>query len=683
MPPKRKGPLQTLQRDTDDIKRQVDSLAREVQQLDRTSDGEGLTEASGRCSSLQKSVEETAKTLRKLTKADEPAPVGNYEGRKLDEERRLQAIRQQLQSLSLKLSMLQKPTQSEKAATHASSRDEPESEDEGEESEEEEEDDDDEEEEEQEEEDQADEEKRADFFVVACSFKGEQEGDLTVQKGDLLRILSKNPDGWWLAQDSKGRMGVVPKNFLKVPQEEEDEEDDEDESDAEEESADEQLEPTTKSSRSHHSNWDVVRKAITEMNATDVLSAMGAIPAGFRPSTLSRMLAEGNTYRSSYYIQPELSRSQLAFKDLFWDPDTGSVRPRVTRTSLTLTLWSCRMIPGPGVGVQVLSRHVRLCVFDGVRVLSNIHTVRACHSAKNPKTWTFSPRTAGILPSLLDGDCFVRSDAQSPELGVLFELGVTYIRNSTGERGDLSCGWAFLKLFDASGVPVPYRMCELSVSGGTPYEKGVDVDPSISSRATGSVFHQMLASRKQPKLLVKLRLPNTRTRATLNLLPDSLVGSTCSAHLLALYRQVLADALVRDRPTIQNADLICHPVLATFPEVLDHTDLLDALRSTWAEKESGLRRSHKRDGQRLKGLFVEVYMSTVFPLLRSSALPSAQWANEEQETLRWNAVFASASPGVRDGLSVLLSANPVQEAFDITQVTYDFLGAARRGVETT
>ncbi|MGH0161199.1 UNVERIFIED_CONTAM: hypothetical protein FKN15_044696 [Acipenser sinensis] len=64
---------------------------------------------------------------------------------------------------------------------------------------------------------------------------------------------------------------------------------------------------------------------------------------------------------------------------------------------------------------------------------------------------------SGILPSLLDGDCFIRSNSQSPELGVLFELGVTYIRNATGERGELSCGWAFLKLFDASGVPVPYK----------------------------------------------------------------------------------------------------------------------------------------------------------------------------------------------------------------------------------
>ncbi|KAL4640774.1 nephrocystin-1 isoform X2 [Arapaima gigas] len=645
MPLKRKGPLQTLQRETDDIKKQVDALVRDVQQLDRTVGSAGLTEASQRCGDLQKSTEETMKTLKKLTKAEEPAPVGNYEQRKLDEERRLQTIQQQLQSLSVMLSVPQKPTQSEKVTPSASQDEESE-----EESEEEDEDD--------------DEEKQTDFFVVVCTFVGEQEGDLTVQKGDFLRILTKNPDGWWLAEDSKGRKGLVPKTFLKVPQDQEEEEEDEDESDTEEE-GEEQLEPTTKLRCGFET-----QPPDGAMNATDVLSAMGAIPAGFRPSTLSRMLAEGNTYRSSYYIQPELSQSQLAFKDLFWDSDTGNVRPRVARSSLMLTLWSCRMIPGPGVGVQVLSRHLRLCVFDGVKVLSNIHTVRACHSPKNPKMWTFSPRTAGILPSLLDGDCFVRSDSPSPDLGILFELGVTYIRNSTGERGDLSCGWAFLKLFDASGAPVPHRTHELNVNGGTPYERGVDVDPSISRRATGSVFHQMLASRKQPKLLVKLRLPSTKNRATLNLLPDSLVGSTCSIQLLALYRQVLADALVRDRPTIQNADLICNPVLATFKEVLDHTDLLDALRSAWAEKESTLRRSHKRDCELLKGLFVEVYMSTVFPLLWSPALPPAQWADEEQETLRWNAVFASATLGVRDGagLSALLSVNPAQEAFDITQL---------------
>ncbi|KAG5831743.1 hypothetical protein ANANG_G00307010 [Anguilla anguilla] len=296
--------------------------------------------------------------------------------------------------------------------------------------------------------------------------------------------------------------------------------------------------------------------------------------------------------------------------------------------------------PHAGVGVQVLSRHVRLCVFDGAKVLSNIHTVRACYNSKNPKTWTFSPRMVGILPSLMDGDCFVRSDSQSPDLGILFELGVTYIRNSTGERGDLSCGWAFLRLCDASGVPVPRRTYELPVHGGTPYEQGVDVDPSITRRATGSVLQQMMVSRKLPKLIVKLKSPNAKTRANLNLLPDTLVGSRCSVQLLALYRQVLADALLRDRLTMQNADLICSPVLATFPQVLHQTDLLDALRSAWAERESGLKRSQKRDTQLLKGLFVEVYLETVFPLLHSAGLPPARWADEEQETQRASVVFA-------------------------------------------
>jgi len=35
----------------------------------------------------------------------------------------------------------------------------------------------------------------------------------------------------------------------------------------------------------------------------------------------------------------------------------------------------------------------------------------------------------GMLPCLLDGDCFLRCDSESPDLGILFELGVTYIRN--------------------------------------------------------------------------------------------------------------------------------------------------------------------------------------------------------------------------------------------------------------
>lgn len=33
----------------------------------------------------------------------------------------------------------------------------------------------------------------------------------------------------------------------------------------------------------------------------------------------------GSSYRASHFIQPKLSQSQLSFKDLHMDPDTGKV----------------------------------------------------------------------------------------------------------------------------------------------------------------------------------------------------------------------------------------------------------------------------------------------------------------------------------------------------------------------
>ncbi|KAI5627290.1 nephrocystin-1, partial [Silurus asotus] len=68
------------------------------------------------------------------------------------------------------------------------------------------------------------------------------------------------------------------------------------------------------------------------------------------------------------------------------------VLARPSRVCVTVTVLSCRMIPPPGVGLSVLSSHVRLCAFNGTEVLSNIHTVRASYTPSSPKTWSFSPR---------------------------------------------------------------------------------------------------------------------------------------------------------------------------------------------------------------------------------------------------------------------------------------------------
>lgn len=682
------GPLQNALRQSRELREQADAFFQECRKADL--DPEKKKSLSQRCLELKTSVDENAYILQNLKKADEPAPVGNYNQRKEEEERQLLKLLQKLERLSTLLNQEnedkdsirdEKRQDSSKAQQKNEDIEEEDVEEsiEDEEEEEEGEDDSDDEEEDEDEEDELD-YSSIKHFISLGDFAAQQEGDLTFKKGEVLLILERKPDGWWLAKNSKGKKGLVPKTYLKIHDSEgENQEPSEEETEEDIEVADETA-GGAKILKRTDSHWSAIKKAITENDTLDALTTMGAVPAGFRPSTLAQLLEEGIQFRASYFLQPELTPSDLAFRDLVWNHEKNTIQPRPTRISLVLTLWNCKMIPFPGLSIQVLSRHVRLCLFDGNRVLSNIHTVRATWQPKNPKTWTFSPRVTGILPCLLDGDCFVRSNSPSSDIGLLFELGITYIRNSTGEKGELSCGWTFLKLFDPSGLPISSRTYELLLNGGTPYEKGVEVDPSISRRANSGVFQHIVTLRKQPQLLVKLRSLNTQSKVILNLLPEVLIGSMCCMHLLLFYRQILGDVLLRDKLNMQHADLIGNPILATFPKLMEQPDLMDALRSAWAEKESTLKRSEKRDQEFLKSMFILVYHDSVFPLLQSMFLPEYKWAEEESEGARWRMIADFLKENrERDGaLSSLLSSESVHKAFDISEIAYDFLGEARK-----
>ncbi|XP_028749223.1 nephrocystin-1 isoform X2 [Peromyscus leucopus] len=674
-----RDPLQALRRRGQELKLQVDSLVTESQ-LTGALEPSKRRDIYQRCIQLKQAVDENKNALQKLNKADESAPVGNYEKRKEEEYSLLEKLTCQLQELAVGVSKkdtLKDEAHSDKEEDDLTEEDEEETEETGGEEEE------SGEEKERQEHTSPTQAEVVKYFALG-DFDAQQAGDLTFKKGDILHIIEKKPDGWWLAKDAEGNEGLIPRTYLepctKKDEQESSEEGSKEGSEEDVEVVDETADGAQVRQRTD-SHWSAVRKALSEqINTVDMLATMGAIPAGFRPSMLSQLLDEGNQFRASYFLQPDLTTSQLAFRDLLWDAKAGTIMSRPSLISLILTLWSCKMIPLPGTSIQVLSRHVRLCLFDGNKVLSNIHTVRAVWQPKKPKTWTFSPQVTGILPCLLDGDCFIRSNSSTPDLGLLFELGISYIRNSTGERGELSCGWVFLKLFDASGVPIPAKTYELFLKGGTPYEKGVEVDPSVSRRAQGSVFRQMISMRRQPQLLVKLRSLNRRSRAMLSLLPETLVGSMCSAHILIFYRQILGDVLLRDRANLQSADLISHPMLATFPMLLEQPDVMDALRSSWAEKESTLKRSEKRDKELLKAEFLLVYHDCVLPLLHSTLLPPFRWAEEETEAARWKAIadFLKQSRENEGSLKALLSPDGVHEPFDLSEQTYDFLGEIRK-----
>ncbi|XP_019486284.1 PREDICTED: nephrocystin-1 isoform X3 [Hipposideros armiger] len=644
-----RDPLQCLQRRDQELKQQVDSLLSESQ-LKGALEASKRRDIYQRCIQLKQAIDENKSTLQKLKKADEPIPVGNYHQKKEEEHSLLDKLTHQLQELAMSISRenITEIGEFTERAEDDSAEDEEEDDDDEEESKE----SGGEEEETQEEEKQENESHQqvtSKEYIAVGDFTAQQAGDLTFKKGEILLIIEKKPDGWWMAKSAKGNKGLVPKTYLEPYHEEEDQE-------SSEEGSEEDVE------------------------VGDEIAEEAEVKQRFSLECCPKSSLRGNQFRASYFLQPELAPSQLAFRDLMWNAKTGTIRSRPSHVSLILTLWSCKMIPLPGVSIQVLSRHVRLCLFDGNKVLSNIHTVRATWQPKKPKTWTFSPQVTGILPCLLDGDCFLRSNSLSPDLGILFEPGISYIRNSTGERGELSCGWVFLKLFDASGIPIPAKTYELFLNGGTPYEKGVEVDRSVSRRAHGSVFHQMMMMRREPQLLVKLRSLNRRSRDILSLLPEILIGSMCCIHLLIFYRQILGDVLLKGRMSMQSADFISHPVLATFPKLLEQPDVMDALRSSWAEKESTLKRSEKRDREFLKAVFLLVYHDCVVPLLHSTLLPPFRWAEEETEAARWKVIadFLKQNQENKGALQALLSPDGVHEPFDISEQTYDFLGEIKK-----
>ncbi|XP_019301079.2 nephrocystin-1 isoform X4 [Panthera pardus] len=620
-----RNPLQALQRRTQELKLQVDGLLSESQ-LKEALEASKRRDIYQRCIQLKQAIDENKDALQKLNKADEPAPIGNYNQKKEDEHSLLDKLTHQLQELAVSINReniteIGALPEREEDDNSAEEAEEAEEEDDDEEEESEETGDEEETEDEEKQEHESQQQATSKEYIAIGDFTAQQAGDLTFKKGEILLVIEKKPDGWWIAKNTKGNKGLIPRTYLEPYNKEEGQDSSEEGSEEDTEVGDQTAEGAEVKQRTD-SHWNAVRKAISEqINTIDVLTTMGAIPSGFRPSMLFQLLEEGNQFQASYFLQPELTPSQLAFRDLMWDAKAGTIKSIPSRVSFILTLWSCKMIPLPGTSIQVLSRHVSLCLFDGNKVLSNIHTVRATWQPKKPKTWTFSPQVTGILPCLLDGDCFIRSNSSSPDLGILFELGISYIRNSTGERGELSCGWVFLKLFDASGIPIPA-----------------------------------------------------------NLLPETLIGSMCSIHLLIFYRQILGDVLLKDRMSMQSADLISNPVLATFPKLLEQPDMMDALRSSWAEKESTLKRSEKRDKEFLKAMFLLVYHNCMVPLLHSTLLPPYRWAEEETEAARWKVItdFLKQNQDGEGGLQALLSPHGVHEPFDISEQTYDFLGELRK-----
>uniref|UniRef100_A0A5F5PRR2 Nephrocystin 1 n=1 Tax=Equus caballus TaxID=9796 RepID=A0A5F5PRR2_HORSE len=97
-----RDPLQALQRRSQELKQQVDSLLSESR-LKGALESSRRRDIYQRCIQLKQAIDENKNTLQKLNKADEPAPVGNYDQKKKEEHSLLDKLTHQLQELAVSL----------------------------------------------------------------------------------------------------------------------------------------------------------------------------------------------------------------------------------------------------------------------------------------------------------------------------------------------------------------------------------------------------------------------------------------------------------------------------------------------------------------------------------------------------------------------------------------------------
>lgn len=364
----------------------------------------------------------------------------------------------------------------------------------------------------------------------------------------------------------------------------------------------------------------------------DYLKSFGSMPVGYRPSTISSLSRRGKCSVSSALANPGLVASGVSLRDLAIDPATQTVRKRFVKTTCKVLAVSAKGVPPPGPSAQVVARRLRACLWDTERgePVGCSHVVSAVLASSKPgcRQWKF-PSSQGIWIRRSGENAFLmRSGSSNPEVCLLFELCI--VARRIGRTADapaaspvtdgpptveLSCGWAKLPLFSKDGAFVAIgKTHKLSLEGGTPHDSGVEIDP-LEAKGKG----------KGPILMVKL---TTLSRADQNetaTLPANVVTAFSTVPLMASFRQLLLEAVIRrgmPRSMAWPAP-VSEPAISAFLREADDALLLEALKALWFKRVKSLGRKDCRNVDVLKKHFSSAVLQ-LFPLLGDISAPASE-----------------------------------------------------------
>uniref|UniRef100_A0A0N5AG08 SH3 domain-containing protein n=1 Tax=Syphacia muris TaxID=451379 RepID=A0A0N5AG08_9BILA len=438
-------------------------------------------------------------------------------------------------------------------------------------------------------------------FLVIADLQGADDEDLNIRSGEVLDILATRPDGWWLAKNSKGETGLVPKTFLK-------------------------LLPTFNGCDEQGRKSEFLDGIAS--GREDILSSSQET-CSFRPLFLSNAAVNGlsrpisssgfDDWKSGglgtalendihltceCHLAPRLSESNLGFHDIYWNCDLNKLRKRRVRVSKLIRISKLENVPTELSNARLRLLHV--CLFDfsgktGKQIVSNVHIVKAAD--KNGKYWNFVSKNDGGQSGLEFSEFFVRSNYFSENVVLMIEATVLHLSNDAVFKEE-SLGYVKVPLVDKAGE------CILT-------------NKVYSLTLTNEGFHNHflkgLSSRSRPKLHFKVADFTKADSSVVDSLPDVIVWNPLYIRMAFCYRRLLGEILIKNRSDMTCAELIADPFLSTFPQVAGQPDLISLLKSLWIIriKSLGTKISEEEEAEEFK----KHYMRTAFVIYKTLSMP--------------------------------------------------------------
>ncbi|KAJ3077595.1 Nephrocystin-1 [Rhizoclosmatium hyalinum] len=467
-------------------------------------------------------------------------------------------------------------------------------------------------------------------------------------------------------ENDERRTGFVPATFVAFA-DEDGNPIQEDEDDEKKEKKEDRVKARIKENMKRANIEAKQRKSTTIVKQADKARDIN-LPKGCSESVLSTFRQNEDKVLSAT-LRPTVNSSGSGFTNLSMDPATKRLRSCPVQCTIGFSLIEAKNIE-PLIGDRrVLGRHVRMALFDNTDILSNVHSIPAIHMREVPNLWKFSSKASLLFPKDDENTCFLRTNDVDIKLCILFELcalvEMSEVKNKT-DIIEVSVGWGMLPLFTSDGTAIENKSYDIRLYSGSPYSKEAFAKEFTEKK---SFFQTLIHGNKHPRLNIKVWKLGQGILDEINQLPESICSFLSAVPVMAKYRQIMCDTLIRDKNYGPRQD----PALAVFPTICNQSDLLHLLSIIWERKTKSVSQKKMKNSKlqvHLKQKFGECVM-LVWPILHMHEFPAYIEGHEKVSASR----MAFANNIQELGMIELLGKNRDQYGiapFDMAELASNF-----------